>query len=378
MWVGLPLMALDYVVVGAGMFGSVFARCLAEQGRRLLVIDQRAHIGGNCYSESVAGIQVHRYGPHIFHTNSRRVWAFVNRFAEFNHYRHRTVVNFRGRLLSFPINLLTLSQLWGVTTPDEAWRKLAEVREPIADPQNLEEWILGQVGRELYETFVRGYTTKQWEREPRELPASIIRRIPIRTTYNDRYFDDRYEGIPIGGYTRMFENMLDHENIRVETDVNFFANRHELEQQAGRLVYTGPVDEFFDYRFGRLEYRSLRFETQIRGGDFQGNAIVNYTAAEVPYTRITEHKHFEMLESDRTVITYEFPDRYTEGKTPYYPIRDQRNTAVYERYRQLAEAQGTLFGGRLATYQYLDMHQVVGQALAAAEKETAARRGRAA
>jgi UDP-galactopyranose mutase len=353
------------------MFGSVFARSLAEQGRRSLVIDSRDHIGGNCYSQNIAGIEVHRYGPHIFHTNNEKVWKFVNRFAEFNHYRHRTVVNYLGRLFSFPINLMTLSQLWGVTTPEQARKKLDEVRERVPNPRNLEEWILSQVGRDLYETFVYGYTTKQWGREPRELPASIIRRIPIRTTYNDRYFDDRYEGIPAGGYTRMFENMLDHSNIEVATGVDYFTHRRELEAHAARLVYTGRIDEFFDFRHGRLDYRSLKFETRELDGDFQGNAIVNYTHRDVPYTRITEHKHFEMKSCDRTVITYEYPDRFEEGKIPYYPIRDEANSAMYERYRSLAGAESIIFGGRLATYQYMDMHQVVAQALATAERELA-------
>jgi UDP-galactopyranose mutase len=359
----------DYLVVGCGMFGAVFARVVAENGCRVMLIDKREHIGGNCYSERIEGINVHRYGPHIFHTNNEDVWRFVNRFVEFNHFRLRTPVNFRGRLFSFPINLMTLHQMWGVTSPEDAERKLAEVRIPCGNPGNLEDWILSQVGREIYETFIRGYTTKQWGRDPRELPASIIRRLPIRGTYNDRYFDDRFEGIPIGGYTRLFENLLDHENIRFETGVDFFRERDWANRQAETLVYTGKIDEFFDYRFGQLEYRSLRFEHQVRDGDFQGSSIVNYTAAEVPYTRITEHKHFEMLESPRTVITYEFPDRYDETKVPYYPIRDERNESVYERYRKLAQETGVIFGGRLGTYMYYDMHQVVAQAICAADKE---------
>ena len=362
-------MAFDYVIVGSGMFGSVFARLMAEHGKQVLLVDKRSHIGGNCFSQETEGIHVHRYGPHIFHTSNARVWEFVNRFARFNHFRLRTPVNFGGRLFSFPINLMTLHQLWGVTTPDEARRKLAEVRQECANPRNLEEWVLSQVGREIYETFILGYTTKQWGRDPRELPASIIRRIPIRLTYNDRYFDDVYEGIPIGGYTKLFENMLDHENIRVETDVDFFQQRHWLQQQASRLVYTGKIDEYFDYRFEQLEYRSLRFEERILEGDFQGSAIVNYSDLNVPQTRITEYKHFDMLDTKRTVITYEYPQAYDETKIPYYPIRDERNSRLYERYRELATEGSTVFGGRLGTYQYYDMHQVVAQAMTMAEKE---------
>jgi UDP-galactopyranose mutase len=351
------------------MFGSVFARLMAERGKHVLLVDKRWHIGGNCFSQEVEGIHVHRYGPHIFHTSNARVWEFMNRFARFNHFRLRTPVNFGGRLFSFPINLMTLHQLWGVTTPEEARRKLAEVREECDHPENLEEWILSQVGREIYETFIRGYTTKQWGREPHELPAAIIRRIPIRLTYNDRYFDDVYEGIPIGGYTKLFENMLDHENIRVETDVDFFQQRQWLQQQTGKLVYTGKIDEYFDYRFGQLEYRSLRFEERTLEGDFQGSAIVNYSDIKVPHTRITEYKHFDMVDSKRTVITYEYPQAYDETKIPYYPIRDERNCRLYDCYRKLTADGSTIFGGRLGTYQYYDMHQVVAQAMAMAEKE---------
>ncbi|MCC7085757.1 MAG: UDP-galactopyranose mutase [Pirellulales bacterium] len=362
-------MPFDYIIVGCGMFGAVFARVVAEKDRRVMLIEKRPHIGGNCYSEAMEGIHVHRYGPHVFHTHSMQVWQFVNRFAEFNHFRLRTPVNFGGRLFSFPINLMTLHQLWGVASPAEAERKLASVRVPCENPRNLEDWILAQVGPEIYETFIRGYTTKQWGREPKELPASIIRRLPIRRTYNDRYFDDPYEGIPVGGYTKLFENMLDHDNIRVETGVDFFENRQWVQQQAPTLVYTGKIDEFFDYRFGRLEYRSLRFEHRVLDGDFQGSAIVNYTAADVPHTRITEHKHFDLLDSARTVITYEYPDKYDESKIPYYPVRDQQNTARYEQYRTLGAATKIIFGGRLGTYMYYDMHQVVAQALALADKE---------
>lgn len=362
-------MPFDYVIVGCGMFGCVFARSVAERGKRVLLVDKRDHIGGNCYTEEVAGVHVHRFGPHIFHTNSEAVWRFVNRFTKFNNYRHRGVVCVGERLYSFPINLLTLHQMWGVRTPAEAEAKLAAVRIVADNADDLESWILSQVGRELYETFVRGYTLKQWGREPRELPAAIIRRIPIRLTYDDRYFDDLYEGIPRGGYTRMFENMLDHPNISVETGIDYFADASRLRGLCETLVYTGKIDEFFDYRFGQLDYRSLRFESEILDGDFQGAAIVNYTDASVPFTRIVEHKHFDPQPGSRTVITREFPQAYDASQTPYYPIRDACNTAIYERYRAAAAESGVLFGGRLGTYQYYDMHQVVAQAMTLAARD---------
>ncbi|MAT69188.1 MAG: UDP-galactopyranose mutase [Planctomycetaceae bacterium] len=369
--------SFDFTVVGAGLYGSVFARCAAEAGKSVLLVDRRDHIGGNCYSERVDGIDVHRYGPHIFHTNNPWVWEFVNRFAHFNHYRHRGVVRHGDRLFSFPINLATLHQLWGVSTPAEAEAKLAAVREPAGD-DNLESWIVSQVGRELYEIFVRGYTAKQWGRDPRELPSSIIKRIPVRLTWNDWYFDDAYQGIPVDGYTRLFENLLDHDKIRVETGVDFFDERQSLATAGGQLVYSGKIDEFFDYRYGELEYRSLRFETVERPGDFQGAAIVNYGDGAVPYTRIVEHKHFALQKCDRTVLTYEYPQAYERGGEAFYPIRDERNAKLYDRYRKLAASTNVLFGGRLGSYQYYDMHQVIAQAMTAAEKALAPSRSQAA
>jgi UDP-galactopyranose mutase len=359
----------DYLVVGCGMFGAVFARRAAEHGRRVRIVDKRDHIAGNCYTEQIAGIHVHRYGPHIFHTDNLRVWQFVNRFAQFNNYTHHGRVRYQGRTYSFPINLMTLAQLWDVQTPAEAERKLQEVRVPCEKPQNLRDWIRSQVGDELYEVFVRGYTTKQWGRDPSELPPSIIRRIPIRQTYDDRYFADRFQGIPIGGYTALFENMLDHERIEVALGVDYFEHARELDSAAERVVYTGKIDEYFDYRFGELEYRSLRFETEVVDGDYQGAAVMNYTERDVPYTRVTEHKHFEFQSCAQTVITREFPAACDRKVVPYYPIRDDANSALYERYRAEAQRTGLLLGGRLATYQYYDMHQVVAQALALADKE---------
>ncbi len=366
--------AFDYLVVGGGMFGAVFARRAAEGGQRVRLIDKRDHIAGNCYSEKIAGIEVHRYGPHIFHTDNERVWRFLNRFARFNHYRHHGRVRYGGRTFSFPINLMTLSQLWGVNTPAEAEQKLAAVRVPCENPRNLRDWILSQVGEELYEVFVRGYTTKQWGRDPADLPPSIIRRIPIRQTYDDRYFADEFQGIPIGGYTAMFENMLDHHAIDIVLGIDYFEHASELESASAKVVYTGKIDEYFDYRFGELEYRSLRFENEVLAGDFQGAAIVNYTEAEVPYTRITEHKHFEFQTSAQTVITREYPAKCDRNQVPYYPIRDAANSALYEQYRAEAQRAGLLLGGRLATYQYYDMHQVVAQALTLADKEFASSR----
>jgi UDP-galactopyranose mutase len=350
------------------LFGATFARRVAEEGHTVLLVDKRPHVGGNCYTEDRGGIQVHAYGPHIFHTDDPRIWKFVRRFAKFNHYRHRGCVHYMGQIYSFPINLLTLHQLWGVTTPAEAERKLAEVRIPCENPRNLEQWALSQVGQELYETFIHGYTSKQWNCDPKELPSSIIRRIPIRLTYDDRYFNDRFQGIPIGGYTALIMNLLDHPNIRCETEVDYFDNQKYVRSQGKTLVYTGKIDEFFDYRHGRLEYRSLRFEHEEHRGNFQGVAIANYTDPAVAHTRITEHKHFDFGNQSHTIITREYPQEYDETRIPYYPIRDEANTKVYERYQQLARHGGIIFGGRLGTYQYLDMHQVIAQALVASRK----------
>jgi UDP-galactopyranose mutase len=359
----------DYLVVGSGMFGAVFARRAAEAGSRVLVIDKRPHVAGNCYTEQIAGIEVHKYGPHIFHTDDERVWNFITRFARFNNYAHHGRVRYGERMYSFPINLMTLAQLWGTLTPEEADRKLAEVRVPCENPRNLRDWILSQVGHEIYEIFVRGYTTKQWGRDPAELPASIIRRMPIRQTYDDRYFADRFQGIPIGGYTRLFENMLDHDSIESLVGVDYFEHQAELARTAAKTVYTGKIDEYFDFRHGELEYRSLRFENEIREGDFQGGAVVNYTEASVPFTRICEHKHFAYQSCKQTVITREYPAKCERHSIPYYPIRDAANTALYERYRADAQRENLLLGGRLATYQYYDMHQVAAQALVLADKE---------
>jgi len=362
-------MSADYLIVGAGLFGSVMARCLAEGGKRVMVIDRRPHIGGNCYTELQDGVHVHRYGPHIFHTNNREVWDFVNRFATFNNYLHRALVRYGDRLFSFPFNLATFHQVWGVMTPQEAKRKLDLVRHPSPRAGNLRDWALSQVGEEIYEIFIRGYTTKQWNRDPKDLPASILKRIPVRLNWDDRYFSDTFQGIPIGGYTQLFHNMLDAPGISVQTGVDFFDHRRELSSRRLRVVYSGPIDRLFDYRFGELDYRSLRFEHERHQGDYQGAAVVNYTSADIPYTRIIEHKHFDDTGSSQSIVTREYPQAYGAGREPYYPIRDARNEQIYQRYRALAQAEDLILGGRLGSYRYFDMHQVVGQAMKTARQQ---------
>lgn len=357
----------DYVIVGAGLFGSVWARQMTDAGRRCLVLDRRPHIGGNVYTEEVEGINVHRYGPHIFHTSNDDIWAYVGRFASFNHYVNRPRVNYRGQIYSFPINLFTLYQIYGVHTPEEARAKLEEVRIPCDEPRNLEEWILSQVGPEIYQIFIRGYTWKQWKRDLKQLPASIIKRLPIRLTFDDNYFDDCYQGIPKGGYTGMVARML--EGIEVRTGVDYFAAKEQWDAKGRWTVFTGCIDEYFDHEHGSLEYRSIDFDTKVLQGDFQGTAVVNYTAQEVPHTRIVEHKHFEFGTQPATVVTWEYPGEWAPGKIPYYPINDAKNSAIYRKYKARADAESrVIFGGRLAEYRYYDMHQVIGSALAKARK----------
>ena len=362
----------DYLIVGAGFFGAVFARQMADAGRRCLLIDRREHIGGNCYTHSVDGIDVHRYGPHIFHTRSGRIWEFINRFTTFHPYRHRVRARCGGRLFTLPVNLMTLHQLWGVSTPAEALAELERRREPIAEPANFEQWALAHVGREIYELFFRGYTLKQWGRDPKELPASILKRLPIRLDFNDEYFDDTFQGIPVGGYTPVFEKLLAGIDVRLRCD--YFSRRAELERLADKIVYTGMVDQFFDYRLGHLEWRSLRFEMQrLAVEDFQGGAIVNYCDAGVPFTRITEFRHFvpgHVRPKGRTVISREYPQRWQPGTEPFYPVNTEHNESLLMQYRAM-KPEHVIFGGRLGDYRYYDMDQVIGSALARAKAELA-------
>ena len=361
----------DYLIVGAGLFGATFAREMTDAGYSCLIIDRRSHIGGNVYSEKRNGIDVHVYGAHIFHTNNERIWNYVNRFATFNDYINKPKIRFNDRIFSFPINLMTLHQLWGVMTPAEAEKKLKEVRIPCENPDNLEDWILSQVGREVYETFIKGYTMKQWQRDPKELPASIIKRLPIRLTFDENYFFDKYQGIPVGGYTSMVNNML--KGIDVRLNIDYFKNRDELTSMANTTVFTGKIDEYFDYRYGELEYRTLRFEHEELEGDFQGNAVINYTHPDVPFTRILEHKHFQpqtVKSTKNTIVTREYSDEYQRGKTPYYPINNERNNTLYKKYLIMANKEkDVIFGGRLAEYKYYDMHQVIGSALVKTKRE---------
>jgi UDP-galactopyranose mutase len=360
-------MMYDYLVVGAGLFGAVFARQMTDRGARCLVIDRRSHVGGNCYTREDGGIHVHEYGPHIFHTSSQQVWAYLQRWTAFNHYVHRPKVFCKGRVYSFPINLMTLHQLWGVTTPAEARAALAAARVPIETPANLEEWALSQVGEEIYHTFICGYTRKQWHRDPKDLPADIVKRLVFRFTFDDNYFNDRYQGIPIGGYTRLFLALL--AGIPTEIGADFFADRSVFETQATKVVYTGSIDDLFDAEMGWLEWRSLTFEHESCSGDFQGVAIMNYPDEQVPFTRICEHKHFDFVDHDHTIITREYPRDWHPTEPRFYPLNDETNNALYRRYRSRVDGRRYLLGGRLADYRYYDMHQVVESALAAAAAE---------
>lgn len=362
----------DYLIVGAGLYGAVFAHEARQAGRKCLVVERRDHIGGNIYCENIGGVNVHKYGAHIFHTDSREVWDYVNRFVEFNRYTNSPIANFEGELYNLPFNMNTFYRLWGVKTPDEARAKIDEQRQAyrhITAPANLEEQALTLCGSDIYHRLIKGYTEKQWGRKASELPAFIIKRIPFRFTYDNNYFNDRYQGIPIGGYNKLIEALLDGVEVRLNTD--YFAHCAMLDGIADKVLFTGCIDQFFDYRFGRLDYRSLRFDTQqLNVVDFQGNAVVNYTSASVPYTRIIEHKHFESPHTPTTVITYEYPDDFAPGKEPYYPINDERNNAIVEQYRRLAsECQNVMFGGRLGLYAYADMDDTIAAALSLCQQE---------
>lgn len=371
-------MKYDYLIVGAGLFGATFAYLARKRGKRCLVIDKRSHAGGNIYCENVEGINVHKYGAHIFHTSDKEVWDFVNSIVPFNRYTNCPVAQAPdGRLYNLPFNMNTFYQMWGVKTPAEAQAKLDEQRrdavermkeEGITEPRNLEEQALTLIGRDIYEQLIKGYTEKQWGRKCTELPAFIIRRLPVRMTFDNNYFNDSYQGIPIGGYNRLIDGLLD--GVEVKLDTDFFADRARWESIADKIVFTGKIDEFYGYRFGKLEYRTVRFETEtLDEPNHQGNAVVNYTAADVPYTRIIEHKHFEtfgaaVYDNPHTVISREYSTEWTDGMEPFYPVNDERNQAVYEQYRTLASQESSvIFGGRLAEYKYYDMAPIIVQAL---------------
>ncbi|MBQ7836414.1 MAG: UDP-galactopyranose mutase [Clostridia bacterium] len=361
----------DYLIVGAGLFGAVFAREMTDMGKKCLVIDKRDHIGGNIYTKETEGINVHVYGAHIFHTSNKRVWDYVNRFAAFNRYTNSPIAYYRGEVYNLPFNMNTFSRLWGVVTPDEAKAKIEEqVREAgITEPKNLREQAISLVGRDIFEKLVCGYTEKQWGRRAEELPSFIIKRLPVRFTYDNNYFNDRYQGIPEGGYTKMVENMLS--GIDVKLSCNYFEDRERYNAMAHKVLFTGMIDEYYDYVYGELEYRSLRFETEVLDCEnYQGNAVVNYTEYDVPYTRIIEHKHFEFGTQEKTVITKEYPTAWKKGDEPYYPMNDEKNNALYQKYKELGDKEDkVIFGGRLGMYKYFDMHHVVHEALVLAEKE---------
>ena len=372
-------MKYDYLIVGSGLYGATFAWCAHQRGKRCLVIDKRPHLGGNVYCEDIEGIHVHRYGAHIFHTSNKAVWDFVNSIVEFNRYTNSPVANYKGKLYNLPFNMNTFTQMWGVVKPDEARamieRQRAEALERLkaagaTEPRNLEEQALLLVGRDIYERLIKGYTEKQWGRRCTDLPAFIIRRLPVRMVFDNNYFNDRYQGIPIGGYNRLINGLL--EGIETRTDTDFFADRPHWESVAETIVYTGPLDEFYDFRFGHLDYRTVSFETEILDTpNYQGNAVINYPDAETPWTRIIEHKHFEMFgdavyQVPRTVVSREYSTEWQAGMEPYYPVNDKRNDSIAQQYRDLAaQEKGVIFGGRLAEYKYYDMAPIIERVLTA-------------
>ena len=366
-------MQYDYLIVGAGLFGAVFAHEATAAGKKCLVIDKRGHIAGNIYTEDVEGIAVHRYGAHIFHTNNKEVWDYVNRFATFNRYTNSPVANYKGELYNLPFNMNTFTKMWGVITPAEAEAKIAEQRAAhyTAEPKNLEEQAINLVGTDIYEKLIKGYTEKQWGRPCTELPAFIIKRLPVRLTFDNNYFNALYQGIPNEGYTALVANLL--QGIEVRLDTDYLADKAALDALADKVVYTGPIDAYFDYKLGALQYRSVRFETETLDiPNYQGNAVINYTDAETPYTRIIEHKHFEFGTQPKTVISREYSAEWKKGDEPYYPVNDEKNGALYAAYKQLADAEpGVIFGGRLGEYKYYDMDKVIEVALSIAEKELA-------
>jgi UDP-galactopyranose mutase len=363
----------DYLIVGSGLYGATFAHLAAKRGKHCLVIDKRSHLGGNLYCENVEGINVHKYGAHIFHTSNKQVWDFVNSIVEFNRYTNSPIANYKGKLYNLPFNMNTFYQMWGVTTPAEAIAKIEEQKaevtarmknDGVTIPRNLEEQAQMLIGKDIYERLIKGYTEKQWGRKCTELPAFIIKRLPVRLVFDNNYFNDKYQGIPIGGYNKLIEGLLD--GIETKIEVDFFANRSYWEGLANKIVFTGKIDEYYNYRFGKLEYRTVRFEEEIQDmPNYQGNAVVNYTDREIPYTRIIEHKHFEMFGQDvyscpKTIISKEYSTEWKDGMEPYYPVNDERNNSLYQQYKELADKEEkVIFGGRLAEYKYYDMHQIV-------------------
>ena len=355
----------DYLVVGSGLFGSIFAYEANKKGYKCLVIDKRSHVGGNIYTEEIEGIQVHKYGAHIFHTSNKMVWEYIQQFTEFNRFTNSPIAYYKGEIFNMPFNMNTFNRLWGVVTPEEAQKKIAEqiYQSGIKEPKNLEEQAISLVGKDIYEKLIKGYTQKQWGRACNELPSFIIKRLPVRFTYDNNYFNDLYQGIPIGGYTQIIEKMLD--GIEVYTNYDFFEHKEELQKMAKKIVFTGMIDQYFDYCYGELEYRSLKFEEEVLDcSNYQGNAVVNYNEYEIPYTRVIEHKHFEFGQQEKTVITREYPEKWEKGDEPYYPMNDEKNNKLYEKYKLLADKEkDVIFGGRLGMYKYFDMHHVIEEAL---------------
>lgn len=367
----------DYLIVGAGLYGAVFAQQAVKKGKKVLVIDKRPNIAGNVYTEDIEKIHVHKYGAHIFHTNNKKVWNYITQFAEFNRFTNSPVANYKGELYSLPFNMYTFNKMWGVITPEEAQAKIEEQKKEagITEPKNLEEQAISLVGTDIYEKLIKGYTQKQWGRPCTELPSFIIKRLPVRLTFDNNYFNALYQGIPVGGYTKMVANMLGDVEVRLDTD--YFEHKEELDQLADKVVYTGAVDAYFDYKLGELEYRSVRFETEVLDKpNFQGNAAVNYTDAQTPWTRIIEHKWFEFGKDDegndipKTVISREYSSEWKPGDEPYYPVNDEKNGKLYEEYKKLADREeNVIFGGRLGEYKYYDMDAVIAAALEMCEKE---------
>lgn len=359
------MLKYDYLIVGSGLFGSTYAYLLKKQGKKCLVIDKRPNLGGNIYCENIEGINVHKYGAHIFHTSNEEVWKFVNSIVEFNRYTNSPIANYKGNLYNLPFNMNTFYSLWGVKTPAEAKAKIDEQRNlsNISEPKNLEEQAIFLVGRDIYEILIKGYTEKQWGRKCVDLPPFIINRLPVRFTFDNNYFADKYQGVPIGGYNKLIDGLLDDIEFKCNTD--FFDNRSYFESLAEKIVFTGKIDEYYDYRYGTLEYRTVRFETEILDCEnYQGNAVVNYTDAETPYTRIIEHKHFEFSKQQKTVISKEFSSEWKSGSDPFYPVNDNKNNSLYAKYKELADLEDkVIFGGRLAEYKYYDMHQIIDSVL---------------